>query len=182
MLSDELTPSLEDIDLVNIGNDCELNVEVTSLKNIKLRYWGGNPGPVSGMPRFATDLKSFSSYKLCMNSISFESDSLKELSFRCSEVLQTVVTWAPNLEKLLMMNCSLEFVIIYTWHPSLHEELPDSHAPSSFLMNISNCSLSKAVMFKLNRNPRILFANNEEFNPSYSNIYLDNDYSSADNY
>ena len=78
------------------------------------------------------------------------------MSLRWADPLASLSIWAPNLKFLDLQACySLEELVFPDTH-SLASELPASHTPTDFEVNIENANLSAEAMAALDANPRVL--------------------------
>lgn len=99
-LSGAGTPALADVSLQNIGDDCELSIELPSLKEFTIRFWHGDDDAINALLAAAPRLERFRAYKLWVHSLQFASNALTEIDLHRSDSLHELTIWAPLLATL----------------------------------------------------------------------------------
>ena len=159
-LNSELTPSIEELELQNIPDECELSVKLPNLKNISFYYYSGDDGEwVNEMLATATKLERFDSYKFRVYSpptLHFASNELRYIRLHRAECLHSLSVYAPKLETLSLQACyglDGDLTILET-HPNFTR--PPGR-PSTFLVDGTNACLSPSILQTLRNNPRVVF-------------------------
>lgn len=161
-LNSELTPKLEDLEMQNIPDECDIQVVCPALKFFDMRYFHGPDQWVDVMLRAATKLEKFQSYKLGVSTISFQSNELREIHLHRSDILGSVTIWAPRLEYLRLQGCySLEDIEILDDHP-LAKYLPPNFDKTDFDVDTTNSCLSPRCSYVLETHPRVAWEGSEE--------------------
>jgi len=119
-------PALEELELQNLDDDCDLKLAIPSLKRVKLNYFSrAGEAAVEEMLEAATRLEEFTSYKLWHRKLHFASTALRRVSIHRSDTLYDLSVWSPVLEELEIQACySLDRVGAVAL-PDSHPRFPD---------------------------------------------------------
>ncbi|KAG1667361.1 hypothetical protein FOA52_001421 [Chlamydomonas sp. UWO 241] len=134
-LNATLTPRLRSLTMKNVPESCDLEVVLTSLRDVSIQFWGGDPQVLDDVLAAATKLQTFDSYKLWSNSeLTFASNKLESIDLHRADCLQSIRIWAPSLAHLSVQACySLEDIEFLRTH-ELAASLPAGHRPPPRLM------------------------------------------------
>lgn len=170
VLTSELTPKLQKLTLINLGdiNACDFRVTAPLLKDIEIQYMNtSSSAPINAMLAACTRLEKFYSYKLqVFQPVHFASTELKYLNIRRSDCLSKLSVYAPKLEKLDLIACyDLESVKILNSHHTSSQLQPGT-VPTIFTVNLENSICSDRLMTYFQQHPRVRLlplSNNNNF-------------------
>jgi hypothetical protein len=163
VLTSELTPLLEKLTLINLGDidHCDFRVTAPLLRSITIHFMDvRSTEPINCMLAAAKNLRSFESYKLwsSVGSLKFTGNYLEKIVVRRSDCLRAIEVWSPRLTELnISASFDLTEVNILADHP-LRAELTsdDAELPlSKFSVDVTNCCNNMALTSVLRANPRV---------------------------
>jgi len=160
-LNAELTPSVEELFMQNIPDECELTVELLELKSLCIYYYGpvDNEKWFHDMLGTAKKLRTFDSYKLRISpKISFAGNDLESIRLGRAECLCDLSIYAPNLQNLSLQGCfdlADGGVTFLNSHPNFTR--PPGKG-STFIVDTTNACLNKAIVHTLTSNPRVVWS------------------------
>jgi len=161
VLTPELTPLLEKLTLINLGdiNNCDFRVTAPLLRSITIHFMDvESTEPINCMLAAVKNLRTFESYKLwsSVGALKFASNNLEKIVVRRSDCLRDIEVWAPRLKELnISGSFDITKVNILADHP-LRAELPSESEPfSKFSVDVTNCCENVALVRVLRANPRV---------------------------
>ena len=166
-LTAELTPSLLDLEIRNIPENCKFHVVVPTLRTISIHHYSPpdhGSSVINKMLAAATELETFETYKLWVTEeLCFASNLLKTIELYRSDGLSGISLWAPNLEELNLRACySITSIKILKSH-QLSKKLPQGHKSSTIRVKTANANISGKAVAALKRSGRCLI---EDSGPS----------------
>ncbi|CAE8598647.1 unnamed protein product [Polarella glacialis] len=156
-LSESLTPHLQELFLQNIGDECELEIALPSLRDIKIHYLETSTTTINKMLRMATGLVTFNTYKLIIDGeLVFAGRELQTVKLHRSDCLSAVSIWAPQLLSLNLQACyAIQKVTILDEH-EMKAQLPIcSDVSRRIVVNLENASVPQRVIDYLLAHPRV---------------------------
>lgn len=157
-LNSELTPSIEELYMQNIPDECQLTIVLPELRSFSMHYYGPPDDCtwMHNMLKTATNLESFDSYKLRVGpKLDFAGNNLKYIRLHRAELLESISVYAPRLQELNLQACyglDGELCILDS-HPD-HPAVPGR--PSAFFVNTTNACISPSIARVLSTNPRVM--------------------------
>lgn len=169
ILDQTRTPNLQELFLHNVPDDCRMEILLPTLKKFKIFYYQGPDSWINPMLECAKQLETFETYKLqgAQGCLKFASNFLTKINLHRAECLDSLVVYAPRLEKLSLQACysmggRLTFKKTY---PGLSEEMPENHEPPVCEVTITNAIVSPAIMRTLKNNPKCRIVNEDSQGP-----------------
>ena len=171
-LNNELTPSLEELYMQNLGDECKCEAKLPNLRNFECHYYspdGANSMWIHEMLSTATKLERFDTYKLRplgAPELHFAGNELRYIRLHRAELLESLSIYAPKLDSLSVQAC---------YGLNGHLKILDTHPnftrppgrPSTFVVDATNACLSRCFRHTLENNPRIVYEDNDSDDDYY---------------
>mmetsp|Transcript_4151 Transcript_4151/g.5617 ORF Transcript_4151/g.5617 Transcript_4151/m.5617 type:complete len:411 (+) Transcript_4151:212-1444(+) len=161
-LNDLLTPNIEEIELKNIPDECDIDIMLSRLRNICIHFWNGPSKIINDMLKAAQALERFESYKLRVTKMSFASNALQTIDLHRADRLEELSIWAPRLKFLGLQACpSVRKIDMIQCH-ALRRRLPfDFRVNHDLLVQCKNSQISTEAFHALRSYPRVTFGGPE---------------------
>jgi len=168
-LNKEMTPSIEELFMQNIPDECDVTVKLPKLKDFSMHYYSPDDGGwVHDMLATATKLERFESYKFRVytSELRFASNDLRYIRLHRAECLESLSIYAPKLEYLNLQACygMQGHLSILETHPNFTR--PPGN-PSSFVVDVTNACISTSILHTLQSNSRITYEGYESDDDYY---------------
>jgi len=161
-LNDLLTPNIEEIELKNIPDECDIDIMLSRLRKICIHFWSGPSKIINDMLKTAQALERFESYKLRVTKISFASNELQTIDLHRADRLEELSVWAPRLKFLGLQACPNVRRINMIRSHALRRRLPfDFRVNHDLFVQCKNSQISSQAFHVLRSYPRVIFGGPE---------------------